>query len=518
MTADDQTFFFDGETVRRELAEAYRSVALLSHALEKEKRKVAQLSFNDPLTGLYNRAFFLHRLTYQIDIAWREGWSVPVLLLNLSNFKAINENYGHETGDLVLQRVAQRMSGALRTSDTLARLGNDEFTVILPTSKNELNVVSVALKLLDAVREPLQLGDRTLILQPNIGIALFPRHAKDPNALLQHADQAARAAKNLGCGYYLFQADVEGAPAESIDLASEFPLAIADGQLDLYYQPKLDLKTGRICGAEALIRWQHPTRGLVMPGDFIAAVEQTTMVKELTHYVIERAARQRNDLAGAEMVPDETGAPDFHVAINLSPRALYDANLPDHVIGCLKRWNLPPEQLVIEITESALMIDEEGAAKVLTSLASLGIGISIDDFGTGYSSFGRLRSLPVGEIKIDRSFVRNMHKRRHDLAIVRSIIELGKNLDIKVTAEGVEDKEVFALLAELGCDQVQGYGVARPMPSAYFRAWLAHDISHRQKMLALSPERPFHAAHPVFDFAPVFAPDLAATARVSQPQ
>lgn len=508
MSADDHIFLLDGETLRRELDDAYRSVALLSNALAGERRKVSQLSFNDQLTGLYNRAFFLNRLAYQIDIAWREGWAVPVMLLNLSKFKTLNESYGHQTGDLVLQKVAQRLQAALRTSDTLARLGNDEFAVILPTSKNDLNIVSVALKLLDAVREPLTVGDRTIHLQPNIGVSVFPRHGKDPDSLVRHANQAARAANNLGCGYYLFQSDEEGGAPATIDLAAEFPQAVADNQLELFYQPKLDLKTGRICGAEALIRWQHPTRGLVMPGDFIAAVEQTTMVKELTHYVIERAATQRADLAGAEMVVGDAADNGFHVAINLSPRALYDANLPEHVINCLKRWNMPPEHLVIEITESALMIDEEGAARVLTSLASLGIGISIDDFGTGYSSFGRLRALPVGEIKIDRSFVRNMHKRRHDLAIVRSIIELGKNLEIKVTAEGVEDKEVFALLAELGCDQVQGFGVARPMPAAYFRAWLAHDIAHRQRMLALEPEPPFHASHPVFDFAPVFAPEL----------
>jgi diguanylate cyclase (GGDEF)-like protein len=515
MSEADRTLLLDGEGLRQELDDAYRSVALLSQALENEKRKVAQLSFHDQLTGLYNRSFFLNRLAYQVDIAWREGWSVPVMLLNLTNFKALNENFGHQTGDLVLQKVAALLQAALRTSDTLARLGNDEFAIILPTSKNDLNIVSVALKLLDALREPFSIGDRTINLQPNIGIAVFPRHGKDPDALVRHADQAARAAKNLGCGYYLFQSDDESNAPAIIDLAAEFPLAIAERQLELYYQPKLDLRSGRICGAEALIRWRHPSRGLVMPGDFIAAVEQTTMVKELTHYVIERAATERADIAGAEMVAAGENAGDFHVAINLSPRALYDAHLPEHVVACLKAWDMPPAHLVIEITESALMIDEDGATKVLTSLASLVIGISIDDFGTGYSSFRRLRSLPVGEIKIDRSFVRNMHRRRHDLAIVRSIIELGRNLDIKVTAEGVEDKEVFALLAELGCDQVQGFGVARPMPAAFFRAWLAHDIAHRQKRLALEPDPPFHAAHPVFDFAAVFAPELANGIRVS---
>jgi diguanylate cyclase (GGDEF)-like protein len=383
--------------------------------------------------------------------------------MDLDRFKEVNDTFGHHYGDLLLRQAGERLQCALRGADTLARLGGDEFAVLLPVS-DEADAADVAKRLLQTLEEPFAIEGHNLDIGASIGIAVCPDHAGDADTLLQRADVAMYVAKRSGTGYAVYTSDQDQHSPNRLSLAGELRHAIEQDQLVLYYQPKLDLSTREVVGVEALVRWQHPGQGLVLPDQFIPLAEQSGLIHPLAEWVLGEAARQYHQWRSAGF--------DLPVAVNLSMRNLHDPRLSHTIAHLLATWNLTAAALHLEITESSLMADPDRALAVLGRLRELGLSIAIDDFGTGYSSLAYLKRLPVAELKLDRSFVRDMASDHRDRAIVRSTVELAHNLGLRVVAEGVEDRASQELLALLGCDQAQGYYISRPLPAADLTDWL----------------------------------------------
>ncbi len=436
----------------RDITERKRAEAALEHQ-----------ALHDALTGLPNRALLRDRLQQALLNAQRDGESLALLLLDLDRFKEVNDTLGHQAGDQLLQQVAERLRGALRASDTLARLGGDEFAVVLPTA-TEAGAVLSAERLTQALEAPFLVDEQPLEVRASIGIALFPDHADSAETLQRRADVAMYVAKRAGSGAAIYNPAQDQYSAERLALVGELRQAITAGALRLHYQPKVDVQTGRLLGAEALVRWQHPQRGLVPPDQFIALAEQTGLIRPLTHWVLDAALRQCAAWrrAGRE-VP---------IAVNLSMRNLLDTQLPTLVAELLARHQVPPALLKLEITESAVMADPQRVIEIIRQLRALGVEFAVDDFGTGYSSLSYLKQLAIQQVKIDRSFVKGLAHDANDRAIVRATIELGHQLGLDVVAEGVEDRETLELLRALACDGAQGYYLSRPMPAAAFEAWL----------------------------------------------
>jgi predicted signal transduction protein with EAL and GGDEF domain len=376
---------------------------------------------------------------------------------------------------MLLRQVGERLQVVLRGFDTLARLGGDEFAVVLPVA-DRVSAAQVAERLLQALDEPFAIEGHSLAVGASIGIALCPDHATDADALLRRADVAMYVAKHSGNGHALYAFDLDQHSPSRLALAGELRLAIEHDQLLLHYQPKLDLTTGAIVGVEALVRWRHPQQGLVPPDHFIPLAEQTGLIRPLSEWVLATALRQHNAwrLAGFQLP----------VAVNLSMRNLHDPQLSDTIVDLLATWSLPPEVLNLEITETSLMAEPDRALGVLAGIRDMGVGMAIDDFGTGYSSLAYLKRLPVAELKIDKSFVRDMAADRSDLAIVRSTVELAHNLGLRVVAEGVEDGATQELLARLGCDQAQGYHISRPLPASELTDWLTQRAEYSERRAA----------------------------------
>ena len=386
----------------------------------------------------------------------RDGASLALLLLDLRGFKAVNDALGHSAGDALLQQVAQRLLSALRGSDTVARLGGDEFAAVLPET-DQAGAVQTVGKLLRALAEPLQVEEHVLTIEASVGIALAPAHGTDPQTLVRRADIAMYAARDAGDAVAVYQPAHDRDGLARLTLIGELRAGIAQGHLLLHYQPILELATGRLVAAEALVRWQHPQRGQVRPDAFIPLAEQTGLIKPLCTWTLEAALRQ----ARAWQDAGQTLA----VAVNLSTRNLQDPGVPAQVQDLLSTTGVAPAQLKLEITESSLMADPVRALDSLTRLAQMGVRLAIDDFGTGYSSLAYLTRLPVQELKIDQAFVRDLAAGGTNALIVRSTIELGHNLGLVVIAEGVEDKAAWDILVSLGCDFAQGYYIGRPMPA-----------------------------------------------------
>jgi diguanylate cyclase len=428
------------------------------------QRRIRQQALSDALTGLPNRTLLLDRTAQAIRQADRELVPAALLLLDLDRFKEVNDTLGHHCGDQLLVQVGQRLRAALRSVDTVARLGGDEFAVLLPRISTGEGVVTVANKLHAALEEPFTLEGLALDVEASIGLALYPEHGNDPDELLQRADIAMYVAKQTHAGFVLFDPKQDQHSPRRLALLGELRRAIEGRQLLLHYQPKIDAHSGQVLGVEALVRWQHPTHGLVPPGEFIPLAERTGLIGPLTHYVMDAALHQCRDWrqAGHELA----------VAVNVSARRLLDLAFPDEVGGLLARWEVPARLLVVEITESAIMADPEHAMQILGRLNQMGVGLSIDDFGTGYSSMAYLKSLPVHELKVDRSFVSQMTSNSSDAVIVRSTVDLGRNLGLRVVAEGVEDQTTLEALDALGCDAVQGYHVSRPITPDDLIDWL----------------------------------------------
>ncbi|MCW2607261.1 MAG: bifunctional diguanylate cyclase/phosphodiesterase [Frankiales bacterium] len=448
----------------------HRSAAL---AAERERQ-----ALHDGLTGLPNRLFLHERTTRLLGEAERTGAVTGILLIDLDHFKEINDTLGHYVGDQLIREVGERLRGSLREGDTVARLGGDEFAVLTTDLADAEDAQQVAARLLAALSEPMMIDGARLDVQASIGIALSPEHGSDAQSLLQRADVALYAAKaTRGCAA-LYEPEGDLHSPEKLALLGELREGIGAGQLRVYYQPKCDAKTGLLVGLEALVRWQHPVRGLVPPDEFIPVAENTGLIGALTLEVLDQALRQARALRDA-------GQP-LGVAVNLSVRVLTDLELPRQVAGLLGRWGVPAESLTLEVTESTIMVDPVRTMQVLGLLRDVGVVLSIDDFGTGYSSLAYLKRLQAQELKIDKSFVMTMSSNSNDAVIVRSTIELGHNLGLRLVAEGVEDAETWMLLKSLGCDVVQGYYLSRPMPAQQLLEWIeAHETSE-QRVLARS--------------------------------
>jgi len=424
-------------------------------------------ALHDPLTGLPNRELFADRVGQAIRSADRQLRPAALLLLDLDRFKDVNDTLGHHHGDRLLGEVATRLTGVLRQVDTVARLGGDEFAVLLP-EVDAAGAPAVAEKLRVALHQPLTLDGVGIDLDASIGIAVYPDHGGDAAELLQHADVAMYAAKQTHAGFVIYDASVDQHSPRRLALLGGLRRALERDELVLHYQPKADLRSGRVLGVEALVRWQHPEHGLLGPGEFIPLAERTGLIHPLTRWVLDAALRQAAEWRRA--------GHELSVAVNLSTRSLLDRDFPDQVADRLAAWGVPAGCLMLEVTESAVMADPALALEVLGRLHALGVGLALDDFGTGYSSMAYLKALPVDELKVDRSFVGHMASSNSDAVIVRSTIDLGHNLGLHVVAEGVETRDAWEELKALGCDTAQGYHLGRPMPAADVERWLGQVV------------------------------------------
>ncbi len=434
-----------------------------TEALAVANRELEYLAMHDPLTGLPNRILLQDRLLQAIRAASRQPASFALMIMDLDGFKDVNDSMGHEAGDRLLQETAKRLTGQLRQSDTAVRLGGDEFAILLPTVARDIDAGAIARKLLRALEEPMVLGDQTVRVTASVGAVLFPAHGDDVSTLLRRADRAMYEAKRERHGFLVFAPVMEEEGDDRVRLQADLEHAIRHGELVLHYQPKVDLVTGKTSGAEALVRWNHPTLGMLPPARFVPLAERTRLIEPLSLYVLRTAAVQARAWADA-------GRP-LPIAVNISAINLGDGEFVGHVERILTDAGVSPDLIELEVTETALMRDPECAEAVIRALSNLGVRVSIDDFGTGYSSMAYLRKLTVARIKIDKSFVMDMGVNRNDGVIVRSIIDLGHSLGLKVVGEGVETADAMAVLASLGCDYAQGYHLARPMDAEAFDAW-----------------------------------------------
>jgi diguanylate cyclase (GGDEF)-like protein/PAS domain S-box-containing protein len=437
------------------------------HAEEELRRHAERTEYqalHDALTGLPNRVLFHDRIQQALLTAEREGGRVAVLLMDLDRFKEINDTLGHAAGDHVLKEVATRLHDCLRASDTVARLGGDEFGLLLPKQNEPSEITYLLDKLSATLEEPIDLDGLPLGIEGSIGVAFFPDHGLSADDLLKRADVAMYAAKQDNQPYSFYEQTAEPQDTTRLTLLSELRRALDERQLVLYYQPKARLRDGAVESVEALIRWNHPERGFVPPDQFIPQAQETGLMKPLTLYVLREALQQ--------VKAWQANGVDLSVAVNLATRNLIDTAFPDDVAAALAETGVDASRLELEITESTMLEDPFRTKLVLDRLHAMGIRLSIDDFGTGYSSLAYLRQLPVSEIKIDRSFVMNMHDCDDDAVIVRSTVDLGRNLGLEVVAEGVETAEAWAQLAELGCELVQGYFLSRPIPPDEIEAWV----------------------------------------------
>jgi diguanylate cyclase (GGDEF)-like protein len=419
---------------------------------------------HDPLTELPNRLLFHDRVHRAILGATRTGTRVGVMVLDVDRFKEVNDTLGHHIGDLLLYELGYRLTETLRQSDSVARLGGDEFAILLPEIEDEANALAAAGKIRQALSHPIAVRDLSLEVEASAGIALYPDHGLDPEVLLQHADVAMYNAKSSRSGCELYAETRHEFSPSRLRLVQDLRSGIANGQLELHYQPKIRLSDNRVIGVEALARWNHPEQGLISPASFIPLAEHTGLIRPLTLAVL--------DMAIDQCAAWRSRGIDLGMAVNLSPRNLVDHELPHQIKLLLEERGVPTTSLELELTEDTIMSDPKRARDVLARLDAMGIWLAIDDFGTGYSSLAYLKQLPVTTLKIDRSFVTTMQEREDDAVIVRSTIALGRNLGLRVVAEGVENDEVMNELRQLGCDVVQGFHVSRPVPAADFERWL----------------------------------------------
>ncbi|HET9060873.1 MAG TPA: EAL domain-containing protein [Acidimicrobiales bacterium] len=426
-------------------------------ALEaSERRHQAQ---HDALTGLPNRALFSESLNAALAV---EGQKVAVMLVDLDGFKEVNDTLGHHTGDSILSQVGQRLAPLAERGWLVSRLGGDEFAVLVPQAPDMPVIKDAADDIVNCIAEPIAVDGLLLDVRASLGVAVAPDHCSDSASLVRHADIAMYAAKRTGGGAHFYDRSEDRSTLRRLRLATELRRAIDGGGLDVWYQPVLNLVTGGVVSCEALLRWEHDQFGPIPPSEFIPVAESGGLIDQLTWLVLTKALRQAK--AWQEVVPG------LHVAVNLSARNLMSVDIAERLSRELDKSGLDAASLTLELTESSA--DPQGAERALIDLCDLGVNLSIDDYGTGFSSLSRLKQLPFHELKIDRSFVKEMIRDKGDEAIVRSTIELARSLGRTVTAEGVEDGTTFRHLQSLGCDAAQGYFLARPLPPAQCRDWL----------------------------------------------
>ena len=446
----------------------------VSRRLRRKSEENEYLALHDTLTDLPNRNLLALRLDEEIDDARRNGGGVGLLLVDLDRFKEVNDTLGHGKGDELLMAVAQRLRTTVREEDMVARLGGDEFAIVVHDARSPADVEVVAQRVMAGLTGPIDIGGVRIVVQASIGGALFPYEAQDAGALLQHADVAMYAAKGGSHGFALYRSEFDSHSPSRLALAAELLRALEQDEFVLHYQPVASPLTGEVDGAEALLRWVHPTRGLLPPSEFIPLAEQSGLIRELTSRVIDKAVRQaaawRRD--GLDLV----------VSVNLSANDLRSPAIVQEVATALARHRLPARLLELEVTETALLDAPDVAALVISHLRGLGALIALDDFGTGYSSLTYLKQLAPDRLKIDRSFVNSMLMSDADAEIVRSVIDLAHRLAIGVTAEGVESQDQWDRLAGLSCDLVQGYHLSRPVPAVALTEWLR---SRRESSLSV---------------------------------
>jgi diguanylate cyclase (GGDEF)-like protein len=436
------------------------------HAGERRQytERLEHLANHDALTGLPNRNFLLEQLKQRLRENPGNPGNMALLLIDLNGFKEINDTLGHQSGDTLLQQIGPRLQRLLRPTDTLSRLGGDEFGLMLTPLRGAEDAEVWAKRVIDEIHRPFELDGITVQIDASVGIALHPLHGADGSTLMRCADVAMYVAKKSHHGYAVYQPELDMHSPRQLSLMSQIEEAMRHEQLALYYQPKIRLQDGNVIGVEALIRWHHPAEGLIPPGEFIPQVERSTLIRPFTLWVVEHAllqCRQWQDM----------GLPT-KVAVNISARNLLDSELPDDVAKLLVKHRVTPDYLELEITESAIVADPERALDILTQLHDRGVHISIDDFGTGYSSLAHLKKLPVSSLKIDASFVSDMTDDENNAIIVRSTVDLSHNLGLNVIAEGVEDQETLDILQVLDCDYAQGFFICRPIPAADVTEWL----------------------------------------------
>jgi diguanylate cyclase (GGDEF)-like protein len=441
-----------------------RRVRERTEELELVTEQLRHQALHDALTGLPNRVLLYDRIQQAILALQRDGKPFALLFLDLDGFKEVNDTFGHHAGDVLLGKVGARLRTLLRTGDTIARLGGDEFAVLLGSIDRPDDAAAIGAQLIAALEQPFVIDERKLVTSASIGVACCPEHGSDPTTLMRHADVAMYAAKARRGGLMIYdpQRD-ENSPAR-LQLVTELRDSLDDEHLALHFQPEIEVVSGRRVRLEALLRWNRRGGGQMLPGQFLPLVETGDTIDRLFRWVLNAAVR--------ECCAWRRLGHDVGVSINVATHNLRDAHLPEYVAQALSMHGLPPAQLTLEITESGIMGDATHAAGVCRRLRGIGVGLSIDDFGTGYSSLVHLKHLPFTEIKIDRSFTREMLTNEHDAAIVRSIIDLGQQLGRVIVAEGVESQAVLDRLREYGCDLAQGYFISRPLARETLHDWL----------------------------------------------
>ncbi|WP_123365183.1 bifunctional diguanylate cyclase/phosphodiesterase [Pseudomonas brassicacearum] len=431
--------------------------------LDSQRKDALYASLHDKLTGLANRTLLADRFEQALRLGRRQGSTTALLLIDLDRFKEVNDILGHHYGDLLLDQIGKRLISEAREIDTVARLGGDEFAILLPAVEGLDGALKAALRLHTAITASFNIDGVDLDVEASFGVVVSGLHGDDPLTLMQHADIAMYAAKKQGKGILAYDPGADRRSPERLALLGELRRGLDRGELFLEYQPKVSLSTGEVTGVEALVRWQHPARGRVNPDEFIPFAEHTGIIGSLTQYVLNLALSQVRAWADAGIC--------MPVAVNVSARNLLDDKLVSQIVGLLEHHKLTPNMLMLEVTESAIMLDSYAARAILTQLHALGIHIAIDDFGVGYTSLAQLKDLPISELKIDKSFVLAMQNDQANELIVRSVVDLGHNLGMAVIAEGVETSDALDALGGYHCDMAQGFHVCRPVSAEAFVRW-----------------------------------------------
>ena len=435
-------------------------ISRLLHAASVE-RHVRQLAYTDPLTGLPNRTTLSAHLNGLLSKVRAGDDMLAMLFLDLDRFKQVNDTLGHSVGDLLLKAVADRLQRCVRSGDMVARLGGDEFTIIVDRAKSRDAVARIAQTICDSIEQPFSFSGQEIFVSTSIGISLFPIDGKDIGELMKHADTAMFRAKEVGCSYYFYETDMEAAVTRKMEIEADLRRSVSRDQIDVYYQPKADLTTKEIVGMEALVRWNHPEKGIICPQEFIPLAEETGIINEIGLWVMIGSCLQVQEWI-------KKGYGGYSIAVNLSGVQLENGEIIRQVEQVLEETQIDPTLLELEITESTIMHHPERVIEVLKRLKEMGVNLAVDDFGTGYSSLNYLKRFPIDLLKIDAEFVRDVETDSDDRAIIQSIIALAKSMRLKVVAEGVETRKQQELLMDLGCDYIQGYYVGRPVAAEEF--------------------------------------------------
>jgi diguanylate cyclase (GGDEF)-like protein len=450
------------QQLRRHVESLERTVMVRTEGLEAANRQLRHLATHDALTGLPNRILLDDRLAQAIAHASRDGQQFAVLVLDLDRFKQINDSFGHRAGDELLSEVARRLNGIVRNIDTVARVGGDEFVLVVGPASEHAEAEQVGDRAMTALQAPVRISGIDIHISPSIGIAFYPADATTAEKLIACADAAMYCAKQRGRGnVQCFAPGMDTTTRERVQLESDLHHALTLRQFEVYYEPKADTATGHLHSAEALIRWRHPEHGLVLPDQFIPLAEECGLINAIGEWVLREACRQCKTW-------QRDGLPPLRVAVNVAASQFRQGHLLDVIRRALDDAGLEARYLELELTESAVMTNPEESAAILEQLSRMGVLVSVDDFGTGYSSMSYLRRFPIDKLKIDQSFIKELMTRAEDASIVQAIISLAHGLQLKVVAEGVETPEQLEFLKSLGCDQYQGYHFSKPLPAAAF--------------------------------------------------